>query len=60
MDQKFIADALRVNDKSFGAVRPQADDLTNDSIARNPDRRETAFAVKAGGRCERLRRARGY
>ena len=49
MDQEFIVDALRVNDKSFGPKRSQANDLTNNSIARNFDRRETALGVEDGG-----------
>jgi hypothetical protein len=33
MDQKFVADALGIHDKSFGAIRSQADDLANNPIA---------------------------
>jgi hypothetical protein len=60
MDQKFVADALGLHDKSFGAIRPQANYLTNNPLARNFDRRETALPVKAGGTCRRLTRARGH
>lgn len=60
MDQKFVADALGVHNKSFGAKRSQANDLTNNPIARNFDWRETALRIKTSGMCQRLIRARGY
>ncbi|HWS90490.1 MAG TPA: hypothetical protein VN282_26205 [Pyrinomonadaceae bacterium] len=58
MDEKLVAEALGVHDKSFGAIRPQADDLTNNPLARNFDRRETALPVEPGGARRRLTRAR--
>jgi hypothetical protein len=61
MYEKLVADALCVNDESFRAIRSEANDLTNNPLARNFDGRETAFALKAsGGKCQRLRRTRGH
>lgn len=48
MNQEFGAEALCVNDKAFGTIRSEADDLTNDSITRHPDRRKMAFSIEAG------------
>src|SRR5689334_2426100 len=47
VNQQFGAEALRVDDEPFGAVRSQADDLTNDSVALNPDRCQIAFGIRA-------------
>jgi hypothetical protein len=53
VNQQFGAEALRVNDKPFSAVRSQADDLTNNSAALNPDRRKMAFGAREGSNCVR-------
>jgi hypothetical protein len=48
VDQELVADALRGDHETLGAVRSQADDLTNDSVARDFDGRETALGRQAG------------
>jgi hypothetical protein len=47
MDQQFVLESLRVNYKAVGSIRPQSDNLTNDSIASDVDGREVSFVIES-------------
>jgi hypothetical protein len=51
MNQEFATDALCVNNKPFVAIGSEADDLTNDAVSRNLDRRKMAFSIEGGRKC---------
>lgn len=44
MDQKFFAHSLRLNYKPSGAKWSEANDVTNDPVARNFNGREMALS----------------
>ena len=50
MNEQLVADALGFDDKAFGAIRTQTDDFSDNSIARDFDRREVAFGIEAAGK----------
>ena len=51
MNQKLLAEALCGNNKAFVAIRSEADDFTNDAVARNSDRGKMALGMEAGSQC---------
>jgi hypothetical protein len=55
MDEKFLTDSLRLDHKPFGTIRSEADNLTNDSITRDFDRREMPIGTYRGGDTIRAR-----
>ena len=49
MDEELLTDFLRFNHEPFGTKRPEADDFTNDPIARNFHGREVTLRIEGGG-----------
>jgi hypothetical protein len=49
MDQELVAETFCVDHEAARAIRTQADDFTNEAIARHFDGRETARFVEGAG-----------
>jgi hypothetical protein len=45
VDEKFVADSLSLNFKTFRAIWSETDNFTNDSFARDFNRREVADGI---------------
>ena len=56
MDQEFFSQALSIDNKTFSAIRPQSDDLTNDPITRDLYGSEVTFLVVTKGQAARTGR----
>lgn len=50
MDQQFVAETFGLGNEAARTIQSQANDLTNDAIARNFYRRETSWFGEGAGR----------
>jgi hypothetical protein len=60
MDQELLAQSLRLDYKTFRAIWPEANNFTNDPIARHLNRLEVTLGGKSGSKRGQTRRARDH